>query len=710
VCERVHVNNPAEGVWTLHVTGQLNGSTSQTFGVSSNVTLVQDWAVVHGQIRNAATQTGVRGRVTVTGSSQAITTDTTGSYVLTMPAGLSYTLHAISFGYAPRDTQLTTISGSVLADLNMTAVSNGELTVHLSNQFGSPVEGASVEIYFPTVAIPVVTTDATGNAVFDLPGANHYGITLRFLDVVMTAEVDLAEGAMLTVPMTVNDPRYAPAGPDGEGYSAYEIPDGFIHATYDWMEISPRVGGSGTLVQGASGNDWVVNVTLPFPMRFYGIQSTTAHISADGWVGFGTDGNGNRPYRNVGIPNDTTPNALICVFWDDLIPYASNSPDSGDISTYYDQPNGRFIVEYHRVPQFNPRRNTVTAQLVIYDQTVRPTISENNEFEIQYQHVDYYSGMSQTDADATIGIESRTGTDGLQLGFDGTWDPACFEVDSGYAVRFTTGPLAGYGTVQGQITMVPPPADYTQVAVTFGSYTVHPNATGAFSEDSVIAGSYTMSVTLAGYETGTAASFNVDPDGSVTRNFTLFRLDPPTNLVATLSPSPFDIEVDLRWNSPALPDTAVTGYQVWLAPAQLLATVTDTAYGYLVPSSGTFTYWVKAVYRGGISDTSNHASVVVSAVGDPHGNPLPTEFYLKPNYPNPFNPTTQIEYGLPRDAQVVLEVFDVLGRRIQMLADGWQTAGVHTVTFHGDLLGSGVYYCRLRANNFTQIQKMVLMR
>jgi hypothetical protein len=89
---------------------------------------------------------------------------------------------------------------------------------------------------------------------------------------------------------------------------------------------------------------------------------------------------------------------------------------------------------------------------------------------------------------------------------------------------------------------------------------------------------------------------------------------------------------------------------------------------------------------------------------------LPREFALHPNRPNPFNPTTQIAYDLPRASVVSLKVFDVLGREVATLADGVQPAGSHTVLFNGSELASGVYLCRLQAGDFSATQKMVLLK
>ncbi len=90
--------------------------------------------------------------------------------------------------------------------------------------------------------------------------------------------------------------------------------------------------------------------------------------------------------------------------------------------------------------------------------------------------------------------------------------------------------------------------------------------------------------------------------------------------------------------------------------------------------------------------------------------PLPTEFALKPNYPNPFNPQTTIRYGLPEASYVKLVVYDVLGRQVRVLVDGAREAGTHEVTFDASSLPSGVYVYRIEAGPYAATRTMLLMK
>ncbi|HUL44243.1 MAG TPA: T9SS type A sorting domain-containing protein [Bacteroidota bacterium] len=99
---------------------------------------------------------------------------------------------------------------------------------------------------------------------------------------------------------------------------------------------------------------------------------------------------------------------------------------------------------------------------------------------------------------------------------------------------------------------------------------------------------------------------------------------------------------------------------------------------------------------------------IPTAVKD--GPELPRTFSLCQNYPNPFNPSTTITYDLPHRTYVRLSIFDVLGRNLQTLVDGYQEAGSKTEVFDARNLSSGIYFYRLEADKFTTTRKMVLIR
>ena len=90
--------------------------------------------------------------------------------------------------------------------------------------------------------------------------------------------------------------------------------------------------------------------------------------------------------------------------------------------------------------------------------------------------------------------------------------------------------------------------------------------------------------------------------------------------------------------------------------------------------------------------------------------PLPTEFALHGNFPNPFNPTTTISYDLPRAADATLTVFDVLGRQVSLLASGAKPAGSYEFSFDARGLTSGVYFYRIQAGDYVETKRMVIVK
>jgi hypothetical protein len=89
---------------------------------------------------------------------------------------------------------------------------------------------------------------------------------------------------------------------------------------------------------------------------------------------------------------------------------------------------------------------------------------------------------------------------------------------------------------------------------------------------------------------------------------------------------------------------------------------------------------------------------------------LPDEFSLFTNYPNPFNAKTTIRYALPKDSRVKLEIYDLLGRRVSTLVDGFMKAGYHSITWDAKDQTSGVYFYKLSSPNEERSGQMMLIK
>jgi hypothetical protein len=89
---------------------------------------------------------------------------------------------------------------------------------------------------------------------------------------------------------------------------------------------------------------------------------------------------------------------------------------------------------------------------------------------------------------------------------------------------------------------------------------------------------------------------------------------------------------------------------------------------------------------------------------------LPTTFSLGQNFPNPFNPVTTFRFAVPKAARVTITLYDVAGRVVRTLADDEYEPGYHTLPLSADRLASGVYFCRMASEDFSETTKLLLLK
>lgn len=182
------------------------------------------------------------------------------------------------------------------------------------------------------------------------------------------------------------------------------------------------------------------------------------------------------------------------------------------------------------------------------------------------------------------------------------------------------------------------------------------------------------------------------------------------------------LDAVLTWKPSGVDDEDLLHYNIYRSltpeftpePASFLASAADTNYVDQALPAGTWYYKVTGVdIHGNEGDPSNESWLTsVSAVGD---GGIPTAVLVRGAYPNPFNPTTEVKYGLPHDGRARLSVYDVQGRLVRVLVDGPQTAGYHTVPWdgrdtNGRSVASGVYIGRLEAAGAEARLKLVLSK
>lgn len=122
-------------------------------------------------------------------------------------------------------------------------------------------------------------------------------------------------------------------------------------------------------------------------------------------------------------------------------------------------------------------------------------------------------------------------------------------------------------------------------------------------------------------------------------------------------------------------------------------------------------YWkVRARNASGHSEWSEISRFTTVRETSAGAEDVPLEFALNPNYPNPFNPATVIGFQLPVEADVTIEVYDMLGRRVEVLVNETTPAGNYEIIFDASRLTSGVYVYRMRAGSFSQTRSMTLVK
>ncbi|MCP4582948.1 MAG: T9SS type A sorting domain-containing protein [candidate division Zixibacteria bacterium] len=119
-------------------------------------------------------------------------------------------------------------------------------------------------------------------------------------------------------------------------------------------------------------------------------------------------------------------------------------------------------------------------------------------------------------------------------------------------------------------------------------------------------------------------------------------------------------------------------------------------------------------FTGGLSDDEAHflqqtAWEIITDIDEPAAQ-LPLSLELHQNYPNPFNASTTIKYSLPNEAEVNLDIYDILGRKVATLYEGNQIAGDHSVSWNAEDVSTGVYFYRLSAGEHQFSRKMLLVK
>jgi len=124
--------------------------------------------------------------------------------------------------------------------------------------------------------------------------------------------------------------------------------------------------------------------------------------------------------------------------------------------------------------------------------------------------------------------------------------------------------------------------------------------------------------------------------------------------------------------------------------------------------------WVLKVNDQAAGDTGRieryYLNVIYNAVLVVNNKQIPVKFELGQNFPNPFNPVTTIKYSVPKQAFVVIKIYDILGREVKILVNDMRIAGNYEIDFNASHLASGVYFYKIKSGDFTDVKKLVLLK
>jgi subtilisin family serine protease len=666
--------------------------------------------------------------------------DSTGEFLFYLPGDSTYALQISYWGYVTLDTTLwlpvrQVIAPQMILQLHPQGVLSGQV---LDEQF-LPVVGAEVRILNAPVAPQ--HTDFSGEFGFVLPHSQAYGPYIVRYEGQGLADsvggVEVSAGDTTRIELRLVPPQKKPMGPDGYGYMAFDGSDSDDPAEYDWIEIETDSGGPGTRLNFAL-NDQTLIVNLPFSFVYYGQSYQQISVCCNGWIAMGVTGASD--YRNWPIPHASGPSAIIAPFWEDFDPRLG-----GSITHYHHNELGCFVVQFERLAQSSPANTYETFQVLLYNPQIHPTRTGDGNIVFQYKMVSDPTGC-------TIGIEDPSETMGLQYLFDNVYDVHAAPIGNRTAIRFTSGYAPTTGSISGNVMLVPTLLPVVDVMIAVGARHILTNGRGAFTLQGIPAGVHTVVAARSGYELEHVANVMVYPDTMVDGlEFTLYRLDSPTALQAVREGNR---SVRLRWHSPfpmaGLSQTAENprlentelraanvrvekqtasesrspnsldapeGFRIFRNGVTHIEQCADTFYVDTLIELGVYDYWVIALYTGGESDTSNHASIDFWSGTEPGDEQaVPGSFALHQNSPNPFNSATEIRFSLPHSSHVELTIYNVLGQAAEIpLVNTVLPAGVHKVVWdgndsHGHNVASGLYIYRMNAGSFTQSRKMIMLR
>ncbi|MFC0113131.1 S8 family serine peptidase [Kibdelosporangium aridum] len=395
------------------------------------------------------------------------TTGADGKFTLDRAPVGSYTVKASKFGLVTKEQKVVVEEGkTVAADFDLAAASSFTIKGVVKAPDGSALGAAEVSVANTPVA--AVKTDPAGAYTLSVP-AGTYEVVADYGRWLQPQRKSVNVSGNVTADFSL-EPKV-----DAYGYTPR-------HVAPSWVAASTALS--------LTGDNASANVTLPFPVTFYGKTYKAAAVHTDGYLAFAGVG-----APGGAIPAPAAPNGAIYAFWDDLVVDAQASVRT---QTEGAAPNRRFIVEWRDVTVKSAPGSRLSVELIL---------TEGGRLQLQYQGIDP-SNPAESGAGATVGLENETGTVALP-----------YSVKKAYLADTTaiSARVPNTGLVRGTIIDAndKQPIAGGSVALQRSGKTVNAvsDSTGFFQAE-VALGSFTVVTSQRGYETD-RANLTVGAEGTV---------------------------------------------------------------------------------------------------------------------------------------------------------------------------------------------------
>lgn len=641
-------------------------------------------------------------RVRTLNGHQEVYSDLSGRFVMPLSQGV-YTLEFSHYGYTAVtiNNVAVVVGDTVNVHAQITPQSMGVVSGFVLTQWGLGIEDAQVS--FPDIPVPGVRTDREGRFSVPLfPGMHRifadFFVNLsdgpfsmhESINVHITAD-DTAE---ISIAMTM--PNTDPTPPDAYGYRAYDRYDRDLPAPVEWVEINPDSGGFPGTEFAYLHHDSAHYFATPFPLSFYGADYDSLTVNCNGWMLPGIHHEPGADHLPIPFHADDGPPGIVAALWSDFA-----IGDQARQFAWHDMNGGRWIFEMTRQRLARPIEDEFDWQVHWLDPAFYPTVTGDAQIIFVYRSISPLSCH-------TTGIEHPNGLTGIQIEHDGFLGETSLPLEDG-ALRFTTAIPTESGSVNGRVTLYPPSAEIQSATIRLAGQTFSLNAAGEFSGASVPACPASAVLMLNGYEASRAVRVPITPNETAFIALQSWRLDPPRDLAG----ESLNQQVTLHWRRPESVEYCPTAvqYEIWRSGVLVQYDVSDTLFTDSQPPSGQeLVYSVAARYRFGKSQPSDSIYITVDVTDANAVKGYPSDFTLSQNFPNPFNSSTTIRYGLPYESRVSLRVFNISGQEVAILVDNRKPAGIHYIRWQPDGQPSGVYFLKLESATGNVVKKMLLMK